>query len=77
MSCGVGHRRSMDLVLLWLWRRLVATAPSGPLAWEPPHASSVALEKAKTHTKKRKWKKQTLDTERPCMALVSSTIPPW
>ena len=22
--------------MLWLWRRLVATAPIRPLAWEPP-----------------------------------------
>ena len=34
MSCGVGS----DLTFLWLWRRLVDTAPIGPLAWEPPYA---------------------------------------
>ena len=34
-----------DLVLLWLWRRPVATAPIRPLAWEPPYAMGVALEK--------------------------------
>ena len=27
LSCGVGHRRGLDPVLLWLWRRPVATAP--------------------------------------------------
>ena len=32
-----------DLALLWLWCRLVATAPIGPLAWEPPDATGVAL----------------------------------
>ena len=26
MSCGVGRRRSSDPALLWLWRRLAATA---------------------------------------------------
>ena len=26
MSCGVGHRHGLDLVLLWLWCRLAATA---------------------------------------------------
>ena len=26
---------------------LAATAPIGPLAWEPPHATGAALEKAK------------------------------
>ena len=30
-----------------LWRRLVATAPIKPLAWERPYAAGVALEKAK------------------------------
>ena len=44
MSCGVGHRRGSDLVLLWLWCRLAATAPVGPLAWEPPYAPGEALE---------------------------------
>jgi len=36
-----------DLALLWLWCRLVAAAPIGPLAWEPPYATGVALEKTK------------------------------
>ena len=31
MSCGVVRRCSSDLALLWLWRRLAATAPTGPL----------------------------------------------
>ena len=53
MSCGVGDRCGSDLgdrcgsepVSLWLWRRLAAVAPIGPLAWEPPYAADVALEK--------------------------------
>ena len=36
-----------DPKLLWLWYRLVATAPIRPLVWEPPYAAGVALEKAK------------------------------
>ena len=40
-----------DLVLLWLWCRLVATVPTGPLAWEPPYAAGSAL-KSKTKTPK-------------------------
>ena len=36
-----------DPALLWLWCRLVATAPIQPLAWEPPYAEGVAQEKAK------------------------------
>ena len=47
VSCGVGHRRCSDPELLWLCLRLVATAPIRPLAWEPPCATGVALEKAK------------------------------
>ena len=44
-SCGVGCRRGSDLVLLWLWCRLGATALIRPLAWEPPHAVGAALKK--------------------------------
>ena len=52
MSHGVGRRRGSDLVLLWLWCRLAATALIRALAWEPPYAAGVALEKGKnTHTK--------------------------
>ena len=48
MSCGVGHRRGLDLVkLLWLWCRPAATASIRPLSWEPPHAAGVALIKDK------------------------------
>ena len=38
--------------MLWLWRRPVATVPIRPLAWEPPCATGVALEKAKRQTNK-------------------------
>ena len=36
MSRGVGRRRGLDLVLLWLWCRPSAAAPIRPLAWELP-----------------------------------------
>ena len=52
MSCGVGHRGGLDPALLWLWRRLGATAPIGPLAWEPPYDPGAALEKAKRQKNK-------------------------
>ena len=39
----VGCKRGLDLVLLWLWHRLAATAPIRPLAWEPLHAVGAAL----------------------------------
>ena len=45
MSCGVGHRRGSDAVLLWLWHWLAAVAPMRPLAWELPCAEGVALKR--------------------------------
>ena len=54
MSCGVGCRRGSDPSLLWLWRRLVATAPIRRLVWEPPYATGAALEKAKRQRKRKK-----------------------
>ena len=58
MSCGVGHRRNSDLVLLWLWRRLAAIALIRPLAWEPPYAVGVDLEKTKKTKKKKKRERE-------------------
>ena len=53
MSCSsVGHRRDLDLVLLWPWHRPEATDPIGPLAWEPPYAVGAALNKPKKKKKK-------------------------
>jgi len=46
MSCGVGPRHDLDLVLPWLWYR-TATALIQPLAWEPPYAMGVALKRKK------------------------------
>ena len=48
VSCGVGGRIGPDPTLLWLWRRLAATAP---LAWEPPYTAVVALKKTKKKKK--------------------------
>ena len=48
MSCGVGRRRGLDLVLLWLWHRPEAIAPIQPLAREPPYATDAALKSKKT-----------------------------
>ena len=40
-----------DPVLLWLWRRPVATALIRPLAWESPYSAGVAQEMAKRQNK--------------------------
>ena len=47
MSCGTGHRRSLDSAWLWPWHRLAAVAPIRPLPWEPPHATGAALKRQK------------------------------
>ena len=47
MTCGVDPRHGLDSALLWLWCRPVATAQTGPFAWEPPYAVGVALKKDK------------------------------
>ena len=53
MSCAVGRRHDSGLALLRLWRRLAATAPIRPLAWDPPYATGVTLEKAKRQKNKQ------------------------
>ena len=53
MSCDVRRRCGSDPEMLWLWRRLVATAPIRSLAWEPPYAAGAALEKAKRQKKNK------------------------
>ena len=58
MSC-VGCRHSLDPALLWLWCRVVATAPTRPLPWEPPYVVGAALEKTKKKKKKEKKKKKS------------------
>ena len=62
MSCGVGRRCGSDLALLWLWRRPAATAPIRPLAWDPPHAASVALKGQKPKKKKKEKETENLES---------------
>ena len=54
MSCGAGFRRDLDPALLWVWRRLAATALIRPLAWEPPYAAGAALKRQKRQKKKKR-----------------------
>ena len=49
VSCGVGHRSSLDPVLLWLWCRPAAVVLIRPLAWDPHmYATGAALKRRKT-----------------------------
>ena len=61
MSCGVGHKCGLYLALLWLWCRMVAKTLIQPLAWEPPYAVHVALEKAERQKKKEKKREEEKD----------------
>ena len=54
MSCGIGRRHGLDLVLLWLWCSLAAAASIRPLAREPPYAEGVALKKKRKKEKRKK-----------------------
>ena len=60
MRCGVGHRQSSNLVLLWLWRRSAIAARIQPLAWEFLYASGVALKSKNKQTNKPKKPRKTL-----------------
>ena len=64
MTCGVGHRHSLDLALLWLWHRLVATALIQPLAWESPHATGGAALKRQKDQKKKSPTRQPITVPR-------------
>ena len=60
VSCDVGRRHGSDLVLLWLWHRLVATAPIRPLAWEPPYVAGAALKRQKKKKKKKEEERKLM-----------------
>ena len=65
MSCGVGRRCGLDLVLLWLWYRLAAIAPIWSLVWELPYATGEAL-------KRKKKKKDNADNAHGSIPLSST-----
>ena len=56
MSCGVGRRCGSDPA--FLWHRLEAAVPIGPLAWEPPYVVDAALGRQKDQKKKKKKSKR-------------------
>ena len=51
VSCGVGHRCNLDLVLLW--HRPTVVAPFRPLAWELLYATGAALKSKKKKERER------------------------
>ena len=53
MSCGVGRRCGLDLVLLWLYCRLAATALIRLLVWKHPYAMGAALKRTKKRQNKQ------------------------
>ena len=60
VSCGMGHRYSLDPTLLWLWRRPAGVALIQPLAWGLLYAMSAALKRPKKRKKKeRKRERKT------------------
>ena len=75
MSCGVGRRCGSDLALfLWLWYRLVATAPIGPLAWKPLHVIGAALKRQKKKKKNIKQKVARSIGKRPAYCFASQSL---
>ena len=63
MSYGVGRRRGLDVVLLWLWCRPVAIVLIQPLAWEPLYAASTAL-KRKERKREKEGRREEGKTDR-------------
>ena len=55
--------------LLWLWCRQAVRAPIQSLAWEPPYASGVALQRQKTKKKKKEYSQNC--------ATIAATVTPW
>ena len=70
MSCGVGHRFSSALALLWLWCRLAAAAPLRPLAWEPLYAAAGVAVQGK---KKKKKLSKCMKHLEPCVYTVGAS----
>ena len=67
MKCGVGQRRSSDLVLLWLWHRQAAITVIQNLAWQSPYATGTALKKDQKKEKKKKKERKERQKENSCL----------
>ena len=62
MSCGVGHRLSLDLVLCGCGIGQQIVAPIQPLAWEL-YTTGVALKSKENKNIKKKKKKKEIFTD--------------
>ena len=62
IAVSVGRRHGLDLALLWLWPWLwlwsAAAVRIGPLAWELPYATGVAVKEKKKKEKKQNNKEE-------------------
>ena len=58
MSCSIGCRCGLDLVLLWQWCRLAAAALIKSLAREFPYAAGMAKKRKKKKKKRKREKKK-------------------
>ena len=53
VSCSLGHRCGLDLLVLWLEHGQAATALIQRLAWELPYAAGTELKRQKKKKKKK------------------------
>ena len=75
MSCGVGRRQSLDLVLLRLWGRLAAVALMWPsLGTSTSHGSGPKKQKKKKKKKKAKSKKNPSYLLHPIILICSNSL---
>ena len=58
MSCSIGCRCGLDLVLLWQWCRLAAAALIQSLAREFPYAAGMAIKRKKKKKKEEEGKEK-------------------
>ena len=63
-SRGVGHRWSLDLVVLWLWCWPAAAALIGPLAWKRLYGTGVVQKKERKGREGREREKGRKEEEK-------------
>ena len=61
-------------MLLWVWYRPVATAPMGPLVWEPPYGEGVAPKKTKDKKKNKRINSRTIRIYCIALGIIFNTL---